>query len=1668
EYANYEMGEDIRTPPIRSLSNPNLRQCADTYQGDFWVFGSFNNGGVHFNSGVQNFWFYLLVEGGTGTNDNGDDYAVQSIGLEAAAAIAFRNLTVYLTPNSQYIDSRTFSIQSAIDLYGECSDEVVAVTNAWQAVGVGEVFDNAVIANFDTSSDYYCQVPATINFSNLSSNASTYFWTFGDGSTSTEENPSHTYNATGQYTVTLEVSGDAECSDGDTLELVNLVTVTNQGGPPTPTCTPNPTIQNSQSGIAAFELSDIVNSSGAADEGCEDFSCTHTTELTEGTLQTLTAELYGSAYLHLWIDLDADGSFSTDEKVYTSTVLTNFHDVDFVVPGGPITDVPLRLRVIASSASNAQSCAIGQFGQAEDYTIILLGNEAPPVANFNVADQSIQPSETIQFNDLSINLPDTWQWYFEGGSPETSTEQYPNVQYNSEGTFDVELIVANAFGSDTLLMTDYISVVSSINMCDVSSTTAVSGNLYDSGGPEGNYSDNEFCTLLISPGCAQSITLSFDQFQLEGCCDFFRVYDGSDDSGELLLSANGSNTPADVTAESGEMFIRFSSDFSVTYSGWVATWTSETPNDNPVAEFMVSDENPALNQAVQFSDASTNFPATWLWDFGDGFTSIEQNPSHAFTSAGTYEVSMIVGNCFGFDTTSVEISVQEAPEFDIAPLDSLALSLGCGDSVDTTFYLINNGSGDLIVSPSGSSGIFSNAPDVLALTAFALEPNYQYTIESITEVYEDFNLFETDAVTPEELAIALEGKDIVYIPSQNGPSVNFLLTAISEQIEDFVENGGKLLISGSLQMEIFDFFPLTDYFASISAGMEVSDISHPINQNISESFLSPSFTYGYDWSQSDAISPIVIYSELPNYAAVAETNYGDGKIVYCGFNYADSNLDSDRLLGNSMKYLANFNEGDLIDSLSLTDQIIINPGDSLEVYLSVNAEGAAAGNYYTDINFQTNDPENALVNYVIAMEVSGEPLPSISTQEIIFTPIFNGQSVTDTLIITNEGCEILAVDAALPDGFFSISNNQFDVEAFSSVTVFVTYAPLESGDHTAVIEVVTNAGDFSIALSASAQGAPTISVTPENPSVDATACADSVLVTFDVSNAGESLLEFTIGDKTVKTLEDILLEINNNHEAITNLIPDIFFFTGGESGDNIIDGGGDMYDGGNFLTTNFQSVPYTSGIISESSAFGEGSRYFTRKVPGLFVLAADMSDVDLFRISGDLGADGTGTREGGDLDYTFGGMDYKCFYTNTLFTGDPTVNHLIIVEDSPGLNHEFFPETLFQFHTVSGLNNANRVYFLLFAGSSFSTTETATVQNIFETFVEDFVYDVGFQSEAGYEAEPGDTAVVELYLPVSGLDAGSYEFPIQIFSNAPGNSNLIVPVTVEVGDTPCSFFEAFVDENTCSGTVQFENQSTNSADSITWDFGDGNISTEENPFHGYAEAGNYTVTLTVCADGVCSSSEQTVEILETSGPVTADCQPSAPDFNYEIYLLQNSINDVISPFGQSGQGVQDLTCEVFTELFVGEENTFEALFYSEFPSNFLRAEIDFNGDGIFTPDEFIFSGYTAGSVDTNFVVPPGTLLNQPLRYRLLISNTFINDCSLDFGRVRDLSIVVLPVTEAPEADFEWEALDECQRVYRFSDNSSNVPTDWSWNFGDGNSSSEQNPIHTFEESGDFE
>ena len=129
----------------------------------------------------------------------------------------------------------------------------------------------------------------------------------------------------------------------------------------------------------------------------------------------------------------------------------------------------------ASIPDQAQGSEIGYYIQVSDTSgrtgaHPLIGSPDPheftiaappqaPVAEFSADLTTVNEGGSVQFTDLSTNIPTSWSWTFSGGTPGTSTAQDPSVTYSTAGTYTVELTATNSAGSDTETKVDYITVL---------------------------------------------------------------------------------------------------------------------------------------------------------------------------------------------------------------------------------------------------------------------------------------------------------------------------------------------------------------------------------------------------------------------------------------------------------------------------------------------------------------------------------------------------------------------------------------------------------------------------------------------------------------------------------------------------------------------------------------------------------------------------------------------------------------------------------------------------------------------------------------------------------------------------------------------------------------------------------------------------------------------------------------------------------------------------------------------------------------------------------------------------------------------------------------------------------------------------------------------------------
>jgi PKD repeat protein len=727
------MGEDA-TPNgngIRNMANPNAFNDPDTYLGTHYYTGSQDNGGVHTNSGVQNFWYYLLTVGGSGTNDINSVYNVTAQGSLKAARIAFRNNTFYLTPNSDYSDARFYAVQSAIDLYGACSPEVMSTTNAWHAVGVGQPFSYSVTSQFSTAFQDYCQAPALVNFTNESFNAGTFQWNFGDGGTSNQLNPSHTYQNPGLYTVTLIASGGA-CGT-DTLILVDYINV----DPSLPCAiTMNPAGLNQTQTSCDGTLFDP----GGVGANYQDLVTSEITIAPIGAASvTLNFSLFDLElnydYLYIY-----DGPTNTSPLIgqYTGNTLPN---------GGTIQSTfgAITLKFFSDTyVTNA--------GFVMTWACQIPSN--PPLADFQANNTTSCTGEII-FEDQTTGGPNAWNWNFGDGN--VSSLQNPTHVYQQDGTYTVTLIAANNIGSDTFAIQNYITIdrpdapiAQGVVLCSPDSVTiqasangeiryfdaSIDGNLLDTGafysvylaqtdtlwvenietnpvlyvGPLNNsfgtggqhnntstqyqiFSVQEPLTIVsawVNAGSAGDRTITlWDASGNQLDSRFLNIPSGGSRislnfhlepgvnyrMGGTQMNLYRNNTGAAYPYQLPGLISITGSSAGVAFFYYFYDW--EVVKDPCVSPrtpvYLVMDEVNAAASLSSFGMTATvvanssNNATQYSWDFGDNSTYAQATPQHTYAQPGTYTVTLVASNDNCSDTAYFEATVDNAGLSEVSP-----------------------------------------------------------------------------------------------------------------------------------------------------------------------------------------------------------------------------------------------------------------------------------------------------------------------------------------------------------------------------------------------------------------------------------------------------------------------------------------------------------------------------------------------------------------------------------------------------------------------------------------------------------------------------------------------------------------------------------------------------------------------------------------------------------------------------------------------------------------------------------------------------------------------------------------------------------------------------------------------------------------------------------------
>ncbi len=282
------------------------------------------------------------------------------------------------------------------------------------------------------------------------------------------------------------------------------------------------------------------------------------------------------------------------------------------------------------------------------------------------------------------------------------------------------------------------------------------------------------------------------------------------------------------------------------------------------------------------------------------------------------------------------------------------------------------------------------------------------------------------------------------------------------------------------------------------------------------------------------------------------------------------------------------------------------------------------------------------------------------------------------------------------------------------------------------------------------------------------ACEDSIIIPVTFKNIG-SVRNLLIGKEN--SLENVLSNINSFGNLIQESIPDKFNFTDGITGYRIDDGGEDMFDNGNRLKTNYQSdINYSNNTIIESNAFGTYGRYFTSKLEGLFILAADVDNVDYFEITG-YGGDSDAEVDGTVIHQTVKGTHYTGFVKRVYNSStDPSINHLIITE-STNSSHSFNASPYYEEHRVDNLNEAKRVYYLLYGGTKGKYIDNKSTKRIMYEFLS--MLPTGTDTIIS-----GDSMEKEYVVYTDYLENEIIDDSIIVFSNDPNNLIKSIPYTI--------------------------------------------------------------------------------------------------------------------------------------------------------------------------------------------------------------------------------------------------------------------------------------------------
>ncbi len=529
--------------------------------------------------------------------------------------------------------------------YGETEDYQVMITAAIPEAPAAQFSAN------QTSGD----APLTVNYTNQSTNnPDSYSWTFegGSPSTSSAENPTVSYNTPGVYNVTLTVSNgggtdtetknnyitvngagpglpsaafSSSTTSGDAPLTVNFFDQSSnnpvswswnfQGGNPSTSNSQNPTVQYNTPGVYTVTLT-VTNSDGSDTETLQNYITVTQSNVGAPAAQFTANTNSGPAPLTVNFTDNSTNNPTSWSWLFEGGNPGNSNAQNpTVVYNNPGT---YQVTLVATNANGSDTETI------QNFITVTEENPSVPAAQFT-SDITAGPAPlTVNFSDISTNNPTSWSWFFEGGSPASSSIQNPVVVYDTPGTYEVTLVAANAAGSDTETTINYITVTELVE-----------------GAPQALFTSD------VTTGPAPLVVNFFDQSTNNPSQRAWSF------PGGVQLNSDAVN-PVVQYEEPGvyDVILTVSNDLGSDTETKVQYIVVTVPEIAPEADFSSSTQAGSSPLTVTFFDQSTNDPTTWFWEFGGGIpnTSEEKNPTVVYQNEGEYQVSLTSSNGAGADT----------------------------------------------------------------------------------------------------------------------------------------------------------------------------------------------------------------------------------------------------------------------------------------------------------------------------------------------------------------------------------------------------------------------------------------------------------------------------------------------------------------------------------------------------------------------------------------------------------------------------------------------------------------------------------------------------------------------------------------------------------------------------------------------------------------------------------------------------------------------------------------------------------------------------------------------------------------------------------------------------------------------------------------------------------